>query len=121
VPRQQEVDRDRQLALYEIALRDELGERGEVRLVWHYLLSGVTRVSQRTPEQLEELRHETVALMDRVRAETEWEPRETPLCGWCEYRNRCPLFANEAGHVPAPTPAAPVDSPDPDSYQLTLL
>jgi putative RecB family exonuclease len=121
VPRQNEVDRDRQLALYELALRDELGEQGEVRLVWHYLLSGVTRVSQRTPEQLEKLRHETIALMDRVRAETEWEPRETPLCRWCEYRSRCPLFGGEAGDEPAAESAASADPRDPDSYQLPLL
>jgi putative RecB family exonuclease len=120
VPRQKEVDRDRQLALYELALRDELGEKGEVRLVWHYLLSGVTRVSQRTPEQLDELRHDTIALIDRVRAETSWEPREGPLCRWCEYRDRCPLFSDEAVHEPPPPP---IDAEPPDSefYQLSLL
>lgn len=121
VPRQKEVDRDRQLALYELALRDELGEQGEVRLVWHYLLSGVTRVSQRTPEQLEALRSDTIALMDRVRTETEWEPRESALCRWCEYRSRCPQFANEPGYEPAPVSAPGPETPDPDSYQLPLL
>ncbi len=120
VPRQPEVDRDRQLALYELALRDELGEKGEVRLVWHYLLSGVTRVSQRTSAQLEELRDDTIAAIDRVRAETSWEPREGPLCRWCEYRERCPLFAREAVDDPAPSPIEP-DPEDPDVYQLSLL
>ena len=121
VPRQPEIDRDRQLALYELALRDELGEEGEVRLVWHYLLSGVTRTSTRTREELETLRHDTIAAMDRVRAETDWAPREGPLCRWCEYRSRCPQFANEPGYEPVPEAPLSPEAADPDSYQLPLL
>ena len=49
VPSQDELDRDRQLALYEIGMRAALREEGEVRLVWHYLLQNQVRVSRRTP------------------------------------------------------------------------
>ena len=41
--------------------------------------------------------------LDRVRAarvtRERFEPRPGPLCGWCEYRERCPVFAPE---VPVP-------------------
>jgi putative RecB family exonuclease len=103
VPGADFFERDRQLALYEIGVRQELGERGEVRLVWHYLLHGQTRTATRTPAQLGALGTSLCALIDRVRAETRFEPRPGPLCDWCEYRGICPAFGG-AG-APAPSPA----------------
>jgi putative RecB family exonuclease len=103
VPSQQQLDRDRQLALYELGLRAELGESGAVRLVWHYVLHGQRRESTRSPEQLEALRRDVMALVDRVRAEREWAARPGPLCSWCEYRPLCPAFGASA---PPPAPQA---------------
>ena len=69
-----ELDRDRQLALYEIGVRAALREEGEVRLVWHYLLPNVVRTSRRTPEQLDGApRGDRARVIDRIRAETAWE------------------------------------------------
>jgi putative RecB family exonuclease len=119
VPPQVELDRDRQLALYEIGARAALGEEGEVRLVWHYLYPNVVRVSQRTPEQLAALRAETRGVIDRIRAETEWEPREGPLCRWCEYRSVCPAFAGAAAHA-APLPAPDLEPDEGELGQLSL-
>jgi putative RecB family exonuclease len=102
VPSQEELDRDRQLALYEIGARAALGEAGEVRLVWHYLLPNQTRTSGRSAAQLEELREGTCRAIDRIRAETAWEPRPGKLCSWCEYRAVCPAFG-----AAAPEPGQP--------------
>jgi len=104
VPPQQELDRDRQLALYEMAVRAELGETGAVRLVWHFVLLNQVRTSMRTPEQLASLRGEIGDMIDRIRAETEWVPRPSPLCDWCEYKGMCPAFANERSGPSAPDP-----------------
>jgi putative RecB family exonuclease len=98
VPRQQELDQDHQLGLYELGVRQELGEVGEVRLVWHYVLRDQVRTSQRTQEQREALRDRTQRAIDRIRSETEWAPRPSGLCGWCEFRDRCPAVA---GTVPS--------------------
>lgn len=95
VPSQQNLDRDRQLALYEIGVRAERPEDRDFRLVWHFVQSNQLRTSTRTPEQLDSLRRETTELIDRIRAESEWAPRTGPLCDWCEYREMCPAFANE--------------------------
>lgn len=92
VPRQDALDRDPQLALYELGIREMLGETGEIRLVWFYLLSNQVRVSQRKPDELEELRESTKATIDRIRCETGWETRTGPLCDWCEFREVCPAF-----------------------------
>ena len=103
LPSQDELDRDRQLALYEIGVRAALREEGEVRLVWHYLLQNVVRVSTRTPEQLAALREVTCRTIDRIRAEEAWDARPGKLCPWCEYRSICPAF------VARPAVEAPVD------------
>jgi putative RecB family exonuclease len=95
VPSQARLDGDRQLALYEIGVREQLGEDGEIRLVWHYVLSGQRRTSVRTPEQLAELRAATARLIDRIRDEEEWAPRPGPLCDWCEFKEICPVLREE--------------------------
>jgi putative RecB family exonuclease len=118
VPSQEDLDRDRQLALYEIGVRAALREEGEVRLVWHYLFPNQVRSSRRTPEQLAELRGETCAAIDRIRAETGWEARPGKLCAWCEYRTLCPAFASAAPAPEAPPPD--FEPPELGEGQLSL-
>jgi putative RecB family exonuclease len=117
VPSQAALDKDRQLALYEIGVREQLGEMGEIRLVWHYLLSNQRRTSARTAEQLTKLRAKTVASIDRIRGETDWLPSPGPLCDWCEFKEVCPVFrkhepdAAEVSGAPAEESAPAKDQP----------
>lgn len=92
VPGQAKLDKDRQLGLYELGIRQSEGESGPVRLVWHYLLPGRQMTSQRSEGQRAALHEETTRTIDRIRNETEWRPVESALCRWCEYRPHCPLF-----------------------------
>ena len=119
LPKQADLDRDRQLTLYEIGARRAFGETGEVRLVWHFLRQGLVRSSRRTAEQLESVGEAARCTIDRIRAETVWEPRPCALCPWCEYRGLCPAFAG------APRPereALPPDlePPEDEFGQLSL-
>ncbi len=82
------VDKDRQLALYQIGVSERMG-RGPFRLVWHFLQRGITRTSTRTADQLESLREETLDRVSRIRNEKEWPARTSTLCRWCEYRDGC--------------------------------
>lgn len=90
VPSQEQIDQDRQLALYQIGVAERFGADAKVRLIWHYLASDVVRSSTRTAEQLGALRDKTMRLIDRVEAESDFPARPTVLCGWCEYRELCP-------------------------------
>jgi putative RecB family exonuclease len=92
VPSQKTLDSDRQLALYQIGLTQELGSSERFRLVWHYVAAGVTRSSERAPEQLERLQDDTMRLIDRIGAERDYAPRKSSLCGWCEYKAICPAW-----------------------------
>jgi putative RecB family exonuclease len=101
VPPQEELDRDRQLGLYELGVREQLGETGEVRLVWHYVVPDQLRVSTRSEAQRESLREETARAIDRIRTEQEWAPRQSALCDWCEFRPFCPAFGGTRPASPA--------------------
>jgi putative RecB family exonuclease len=106
IPKQDDLDRDRQLGLYELAIREQLGEGGEIRLVWHYVLRDERRVSQRTPEQREKLRADTARAIDRIRGDREFAPRPSALCGWCEFRERCPAVNPEGARAALEAQAA---------------
>lgn len=95
VPSQRVLDEDRQLALYQLGLASRFGAETPMRLVWHYLQTGQTLVSSRTPAQLDALRTRTIERIDEIGAEQRFEPRPSALCGWCEYRDRCPAFVAE--------------------------
>ena len=90
LPLQEYVDDDRQLALYEIGIREKFPDVKEVRLVWHYLIFDTEISSKRTPEQLLDLRKETIALIDAIEADKEFKHKESNLCGWCDYWTYCP-------------------------------
>jgi putative RecB family exonuclease len=121
MPPRKILERDRQLALYEIAIRKEWQHSGEVRLVWLYLAPNRRYIARRSSEELDRVRSEVMALIDRIRTETDWAPRETPLCRWCEYRDRCPLW-NDASEIPPPARAHPLPAASrEDEYQLSLL
>ncbi|MEO1935511.1 MAG: PD-(D/E)XK nuclease family protein [Myxococcales bacterium] len=94
VPSQKILDQDRQLALYQIGLAREYGEDVRYRLVWHYVAKNQTRISTRTPEELAALRQSTIERIDEIQAADDYPPHKTALCGWCEYKARCPLFSN---------------------------
>jgi putative RecB family exonuclease len=121
VPSQNRLDGDRQLALYQMGLADRFGVDRSMRLVWHYLAPNQTRVSTRSAEQLQTLREETIGLIDRIRVATEFEPRTSPLCKWCEFSDICPAQAKR--HEARGDPPHPVDHPDPPPprRQLPLL
>ena len=99
VPSQAVLDRDRQLALYQLAIREHFAEE-PVALVWHYLASDRVRRSQRTLEQLEQLRGETIERIDAAERETEFAPKVGPLCRWCEYNDRCEAGRRHLGLGP---------------------
>ncbi len=91
---QKQVDADRQLALYQIGLAERFPDQ-PFRLVWHYLQHDRQLSSTRTPEQLHHLREDTMSVVDRITSESEFKPRRSALCDWCEYNDRCPIYPKE--------------------------
>ena len=97
------VDTDLQLSIYWLAAREIWGIEPE-RLTLYYLLPGQRMSTTRTPEQADELKRRIAVVAERIGA-GKFEPRENPLCNWCDYQALCPVFRHkfekEAGD-PAP-------------------
>lgn len=92
LPAQKDVDRDRQLALYQLGLKQHWPEAERVELIWHYVGHDATLKSRRTPEHLEELRSRTIEMIRRIEAEANFEPIKGDHCEWCEYQPVCPVW-----------------------------
>ena len=95
LPTQQDKDGDPQLAYYEIGIRQMWPDAERVELYWHFLRHDQTIKSTRTSVQLEELRRETVDLIENIEgrdpAEKAFPTNETALCNYCEYQQVCPV------------------------------
>jgi putative RecB family exonuclease len=95
LPSQNEIDRDRQLALYQLGVTLQLPDVRSIRLVWHYLAHDRMLVSIRTPDQLRELKLNVLGLIARIQRAAQaddFPPRITPLCNWCEFQPMCPAW-----------------------------
>lgn len=92
VPAQADLDRDRQLALYQIGLRQRWPDAERVDLMWHYVGHDTTLGSTRTLDQLAELRDSTIVRIREIEAEKEFAPNKGPHCEWCEYKPICPVW-----------------------------
>jgi putative RecB family exonuclease len=90
LPEQKELDEDRQLALYQVGVQTLWPDAKAVRLVWHMVAFDVDMRSARSEEALEMLKAELGELIERIEAEQEYAPHETPLCDWCAYQDLCP-------------------------------
>jgi putative RecB family exonuclease len=94
LPPQEKVDGDRQLALYEIAVRQAWPHIEFVDLIWHYVCFDVELRSRRNSAQLEKLKADLITLINEIESAEEFPPRESALCDWCDFQRICPLFAH---------------------------
>lgn len=89
---QEELDRDRQLALYSIAIRESFPTPRDVHLIWHFLDYGEKKMSIRTYSQLHQLKEEIVSLIKTIEQSRAFLPNPSVLCKWCEFRSYCPVI-----------------------------
>ncbi len=110
LPAKAYVDQDLQLSLYYLAAREIWGIEPE-RLTLYYLLPGERMTTFRTPAHADELRRRIAVVAERIAA-GKFEPRANPLCDWCDFQARCPLYRHKyekEGGDPAPNMTAIVD------------
>jgi putative RecB family exonuclease len=90
LPTKEDVESDRQLAFYQMGVAEKWQDIREVRLIWHYLAFDVEIQSSRTPEELHQLRQETLELIQKIERDRQFIAKEGPLCNWCDYQGFCP-------------------------------
>ncbi|MDP2743966.1 MAG: PD-(D/E)XK nuclease family protein [Dehalococcoidia bacterium] len=90
LPGQENVDHDRQLALYQLGVQRRWPDIKDIKLVWHYLAFDRDLVSSRSDEAIARLTADTTRLIDEIESALEFPPKESSYCDWCEYPDLCP-------------------------------
>jgi putative RecB family exonuclease len=93
--KQEELDKDRQLAMYSQWVRQNFKDFTKVRLVWHFLAFDKEMDSFRSKEELEMLREEILAQISEIERTEDFSANVTRLCDWCLYKPICPQWKHE--------------------------
>ncbi len=109
LPREGSLRFDRQLPLYEMALRERFPQTNEVRLIWHFLVHDAEFVERRTARDLDRVKRTCISLIQTVERARDFPAKKGPLCAWCEYQETCPEWE---GSRPVASPAFPKGRPD---------
>ena len=95
LPTQDDLDNDRQLAIYAYGIKKMYPDAEEIKLVWHFLAFDKEMTSTRKPEQLEALRKEILELIEKIEKEQKFPPTVSILCDWCEFQVICPEWKHK--------------------------
>ncbi|MBN1221881.1 MAG: PD-(D/E)XK nuclease family protein [Candidatus Aminicenantes bacterium] len=95
LPRQEDLDKDRQLAMYALWVKEQFKDFKKVRLVWHFVAFDKELESFRTESQLEELKNRVLEEIAEIESMQEFPARVTRLCNWCLYQRICPEWKHE--------------------------
>jgi putative RecB family exonuclease len=96
LPEKENLDKDRQLAMYSLWVKEQFRDFKKARLVWHYLNFDKDMESFRTDDELEELRQEILKEIKEIEATEEFPAHVSDLCNWCLYKSICPEWKHEA-------------------------
>lgn len=89
LPLAEYIRSDRQLALYMIGVKNQYPDVQQVRLIWHFLKFDKEIDSTRTDAELENLKTETIKLIQRIEQDETFQTNPSALCSWCEYKPCC--------------------------------
>ena len=92
---QEELDEDKQLAMYSIWVKQKYPDAKRVKLVWYFLAHDKEMISERGDEQIEKLKLETEEIIKEIEACSEFPTNISTLCDYCKYRQMCPAWRHE--------------------------
>ena len=92
---QYDLDRDRQLAMYSLWVRQKYSDAKDVKLVWYFMAFDREMVSERTPKQLEGVKRDIENMIKHIESVSEFPTYKSRLCDWCKYKQMCPHFKHE--------------------------
>jgi len=92
LPKQEDLDNDKQLAIYSLWVRRRFKDFKRARLVWHFLAFDKEMESWKTADELELVREQILVRVKEIEAAREFSPVVSGLCDWCVYRIICPMW-----------------------------
>jgi RecB family exonuclease len=87
--RQEDLDKDRQLAMYAIWVKNNFKDAKEVKLVWNFLNFNEEKVSVRSDEELFRLKLEVERKIWIIQNCKEFPKNVSKLCDYCGYQEQC--------------------------------
>ena len=103
MPSQRALDKNNQLSLYAIGLKSRWPriKMKDLKLSLYFLKFNEKINTKRTEKDLEEVKNKAIDLIHKIE-KSDFEPHSSFLCGWCGYRNICPIwrhfYENEEDH-----------------------
>lgn len=99
LPPQQEIDNNLQLSLYCLGLINrwpQFAKQGpeNIKLTFCYLKHQETISTKRTKEQLDNVKEKIWEKLAEIK-KSDFKPIPSPLCGWCGYKNLCPMWKHK--------------------------
>ncbi|MEA2054133.1 MAG: PD-(D/E)XK nuclease family protein [Candidatus Thermoplasmatota archaeon] len=98
LPTEEEVKKDRQLALYALALKNMYDDANDIELIWHYVAFNKELRIKKDDETLQKVKEDTlnkIIGIEKAIEEDNFYPKESALCPYCEYQHLCPLFKHK--------------------------
>jgi putative RecB family exonuclease len=95
LPKQEDLDNDRQLAMYSQWVKQNFKDFQKVRLVWHFLVFDKEMDSYRTKKQLDDLQKDVLGRIKEIEAAEDYPATVSWLCDWCLYKSICPMWSHE--------------------------
>jgi len=97
LPTNEEVNNNKQLALYAIAIKEKYNDVKEVKLVWHFLAFDNEIVLSKQESDYEKIKKEIIAKINEIENMKldDFKPKESILCEWCVYASNCPVKKHE--------------------------
>ena len=83
------IQKDGQLSSYAIGLREKYPYIRNVKLIWHFLKFDKEINSALLDGELEELRQNTIKLIDTIESEEVFPANPSRLCDWCKFKTLC--------------------------------
>ncbi len=90
--KQEELDKDRQLAMYSLWVKEKYLDAKSVKLVWNFLAFNEEKTSVRSDEELVRLREEVEKVIQKIEVCTDFPTTVSKLCNYCEYKAICPAW-----------------------------
>jgi CRISPR/Cas system-associated exonuclease Cas4 (RecB family) len=96
LPKKEDLEKNRQLAIYSLAIKKEYGTDTKISLNWHYLAHNERITIRKTEQQLESLKKEIIDLINEIENTKYFPPTISRLCDWCEYKNICEAWKDKS-------------------------
>ncbi len=98
MPSQEKVDNDVQLTIYLQAFLDRYPEErknlDKLKVSLYFVKHGAKLTSTRTEEDLKNIENKFLEVIEKIE-ENEFEPVINPLCDWCDFQNKCPMWRHK--------------------------